>query len=439
MTGGYQGSNSLPEEFRTPPARFSFFRVLLMVLVMGVSAIIVSRVFPNVRLGEKHPTTDDIRSEAINSGDVKNPVFKDIKKPSPVTEEVIATTGDVLGHAANFTSFSNEINLEIFNQASLPRLTYHPNRKRAFVAGSVVNLRDRPNGRLVGQLINGEEVSILEWPKDSTSVKIATNRGMVAYVSADLLSYEQYRGVFSSPVEPLGFDAFALKSTVGSSTDEFNREYENFKNLLRGLPTKVSFDYAESNLKYVLVASSSVIFPADPSVLLSLVRAVSTKPSVFFERPKHSQPGPLDPELEIRANPPVRRVLENGSSKSTRFDRFLISKGCPTKRVAAVTADGTASAVELLVFDIKKKVRATLSTKPHRGNPSYTWAYADLNGDSWQDAAFYFGGETGMSPYRFMFVAHNVEGVWQMHWVEDRTGADVVCYSVNNESGDIKK
>jgi hypothetical protein len=415
-----ENSNSLPEEFRQPPVSLSLYRVLLLALLMGAAVIVVRRVFPE-------PVNSENLQVVGAAHDVQGKGSDDATSSA---EDVGANTspGQSQNIAKEASDNEGESSLAIFNQGPLTKLGWHSQRKRAFVRGHVINMRDRPGGKLVGQLLNGEELSIFDWPKDASFVKVGTNFGSTAYVSADLLSSDQFRGVFSNPpANLLAFDSFVLESAATNPSPEFYREYENFKNLLKGLPAKKSFDYNKSNLKYILVSSTSVIFPAEPAAVLRLIRGVSAKPAVFFERSKLVNPGPLDPELEIRANIPVRRVLENGVAKSTRFEKFLISSGCPKKRIAAVTDDGTATELELLIFDINKKVDVKFSSKPHRGNPSFTWAYADLNGDSWQDVAFYFGGETGRAPFRFLFVAHNIDGVWQMHHIDDYSGAEALC------------
>jgi hypothetical protein len=422
-----ENSNSLPEEFRQPPISLSFYRVLLLALLMGTAVIVVRRVFPEPVKSEKLHVV-----EATYDGQDNDSLDETKKGVDAASDPVDVGANPSPGQSQNIAKEASdnegESSLAIFNEGSLPKLGWHPQRKRAFVGGQVINMRDRPGGKLVGQLLNGEELSIIDWPKDASFLKVGTNFGSTAYVSADLVSSEQFRGVFSNPpLNLLPFDTFVLESAAANPSLEFYREYENFKNLLRDLPAKKSFDYSKSNLKYILVSSSSVIFPVEPAAVLRLIRGVSAKPAVFFERSKAINHGPLDPELEIRANIPVRRVLEDGNSKSTRFEKFLISSGCPKKRIAAVTDDGTAAALELLIFDINKKVDAKFSSKPHRGNPSFTWAYADLNGDSWQDVAFYFGGETSRAPFTFLFVAHNIDGVWQMHHVDDYSGAETRC------------
>jgi hypothetical protein len=422
-----ENSNSLPEEFRQPPVSLSIYRVLLLAMLMGAAVIIVRRVFPESVNSEKIPVAE------AASDDQGNDSLNETKKGVDATSRAEDVgTNPLPGQRQNIAkeAFDDEggSSLEIFNQGQLKKADWHPKRNRAFVSVHVINMRDRPGGKLVGQLLNGEELSVIDWPKGASFLKVGTSFGSSAYVSADLVSSEQFRGVFSNPsVNLLPFDSFVLESAATNPSPEFYREYENFRNLLKGLPAKKSFDYSKSNLKYILVSSTSVIFPAEPAAALRLIRSVTAKPAVFFERSKSKDRGPLDPELEIRANIPVRRVLENGSAKSTRFEKFLLSGGCPKKRMAALTDDGTATESELLIFDINKKVDAKFSAKPHRGNPGFTWAYADLNGDSWQDAAFYFGGETGRAPFRFLFVAHNIDGVWQMHHIDDYSGAEERC------------
>jgi len=429
MTMPTQDPNSLPEEFRRPPVSFSLKRVLIAALLMGTAAIVVWRVFPDRRNQENSAIGDSSQNGSVqNLMDGSSPGSKGPEEylahnDTQVSREKYQLPTEQTASNGRFHG------LEVFAVSTLPKLVWNPARKRAFVGGSVVNMRDRPGGKLVGQLLNGEEVSILEWSKDAPFVKIATQFGLVAYVSADLLTYEQFRGVFSQSVLPTPFDSFALDSIGESPSPEFSREYESFQNLLRGLPTKPSFDHSKSNLKYMVVSSSSVIFPAEPAAVLGLVRSVTAKAPIFFERSKNISPGPLDPELEIKVNAPVRRVFENGSAKSTKFEKILVARGCPRKRLSAVTEDGTGSSVELLIFDINKKIEAKLSSKPHRGNPAFTWAYADLNGDSWQDVAIYFGGESSMAPYRYLFVAHNVAGVWQLHRIEDYSYAAEFCAS----------
>jgi hypothetical protein len=422
-----ENSNSLPEEFRQPPVSLSFYRVLLLALLMGAAVIIVRRVFPEPVRSEKLHVVETAHNGQGN--DSLDETKKGVDAASSA-EDVGANPSPGQRQSIPKEAFDDkgESSLEIFNQGPLKKADWHPKRNRAFVSGHVINMRDRPGGKLVGQLLNGEELFIIDWPKEATFLKVGTSFGSKAYVSADLVSSEQFRGVFSNPpVNLLPFNSFVLESAATNPSAEFFREYENFKNLLKGLPAKKSFDHSKSNLKYILVSSTSVIFPAEPSAVLRLIRSVTAKPAVFFERSKSKDRGPLDPELEILANTPVRRVLENGSAKSTRFEKFLISGGCPKKRMAALIDDGTATGSELLIFDINKKVDAKFSAKPHRGNPGFTWAYADLNGDSWQDVAFYFDGENGRAPFRFLFVAHNIDGVWQMHHIEDYSGAEERC------------
>lgn len=422
--------SSLPEEFRVPLVRFSFFRVFCLSLFMSVVALIVWRLLYNPG-GDYLQVSQDLSNLERTSGE-RGPPRDESTKAIPQIEPVpdASSSAGVGGQASARDSALNysPMKLDIFSSKEFLKLEKETERKRAFVGGAIVNIRESPGGKIVGQLLNGEEVAILDWPRGASFVKILTQFGLTAYVGAELLTFERFRGVFSSDDKgPSPFDSVIVESYGGRSDPEFSREYENFRSLLDGLPIKQAFDYKKSNLKYVLVSSSSVVYPSDPTTILSLIRSVSSKPSVFFERLKRPNSGPLDPELEVKAVVPVRRLFESGAAKSTRFEKFLISEGCPKKRIAAVTEDGTSSQLELLVFDIKKKTEARLSVKPHRGNPSFTWAYADLNGDTWQDVAFYFGGESAFAPFRYLFVAHNIDGAWRLHRVADYSGVFDSC------------
>jgi len=407
-------------------AKFSVFRVFMMAFVMGVSSLVIWMALPE----QKHHN-EEIKSVPItssnSSSEIEKPATKRDLRVSTITSEDETPGQSKIANKQPLAK-SIESELKLFHNSTFPKILWHKYRRHAFVGSAVANLRAKPGGKLIGQLVNGEKLVMLDFDKASRFVKVATSFGAEGYVSIDLLSYERVKTAFDTPYErSISFDSFGLNTFNVQPSEEFLAEYQQFQALLKGLATKKSFDFKVSNIKYMIVSSTALIFPGQLGSALHLIRTVSQKPSVFFERPKIENLGPLDQELEIRASIPVRRVLDNESSKSTRFEKLIVSRGCPRRRIAAVTEDGTTSQLELLVFDIKKRVKVSLHSKPHRGNPNFTWAHADLNGDSWPDMAFYFGGETAQSPYTYLFIAHNIDGRWQMHWIEDRFGLADIC------------
>jgi hypothetical protein len=328
----------------------------------------------------------------------------------------------------NSSSANYPPSFEFLNvSGNLKKFVYNEQSKRAFVSADVINFRLKPGGGLLGQLSKGDALEILTEPDQSGFMKVRTSYGQVGYVSKDLVSMDRAFGVFDSD-RLVGTQSTDLVISIGPGQDagERSRHYSFFLELLDRLPTKASFDFSKSNLRYMILASSEILYPADPSNLLNLIRQSSFKPAIFLERAKMANQA-SEGGMIIKTKLPVRRVPANQGGQSTSIERIDISTKCYPFRMNFGAEQSGSSKLELVVIDIKKSMNVTFTTRPHKGDPNFTWAFADLNGDTWQDVAIYFGGQTSVSPYKFLFIAQNVGGIWQIHRVEDRSGYNQNC------------
>jgi hypothetical protein len=309
----------------------------------------------------------------------------------------------------------------------LRKYVYHEKAKRAFVAADVINLRLKPGGGLLGQLSKGDVLEILAEPDQTGFLKVMTSYGQIGYVSKDLVSADRAFGVFDSDSSLVSrVNDFVVSVSPGQNSDELSRHYNFFLELLDKLPTKASFDFSNSSLRYMILASSEVIHPSDPSNILQMIRQSSFKPAIFLERAKSADQSTAGSTV-INTRLPVRRVPANLGGQSTLIQQLDISTKCYPFRMTVKADQSIMPKLELIIVDIKKSTTATLTTRPHKADPSFTWAFADLNGDTWQDVAIYFGGQTSTSPYKFLFVGHNIGGNWQVHRIEDRSGYNQNC------------
>lgn len=401
--------NSLPEEFKKKTLRLSFVRILAMASFMGLAVFLIG---PNL-----HNQDSSAPPKAVTE-DTKN-------SPAAATDQTQDTSSAV---DSGSRSNSRPPSFEFLNgSGNLRKFVYHEQSKRAFVSGDVINFRLKPGGPLLGQLSKGDAVEIMSEPDQTGFLKVRTSYGQVGYVSKDLISYDAAFGVFDAEF-PLESQAGAVQVSVnqGENSDELSRHYQFFLELLDKLPTKPSFDFSRSNLRYIVLGASEVLYPADPSTFLHLIHQSSFKPAVFLERTKTTNQSTVG-GMVVKTKLPVRRVPANEGGQSASLQQVDISTKCYPYRMTVKVDQANSSRLELLIVDIKKSTTATLTTRPHKGDPSFTWAFADLNGDTWQDLAMYFGGQTSVSPYRFLFVAHNIDGNWQINRIEDRSGYNPNC------------
>ena len=402
MTEPSHTPSSLPIEFTRSSVRFSIFRCLGLAAIMLLAGILAwpQKTKPNdsKTIGQLEPLVDTIQSDIT-------PVVASSHLP------------------ASYKNFYGRK-----NQKGLRAFVKHEKIRRGFVAADVLNIRKSPTGKVIAQLARGEAVEILSWEKASEFVKIKTNFELVGFASSNLLSIERPTGFFDVVEKSMwGSDDITLKLGQEPADFEFRRDYDDFNQRLKELPIKPSFDFLKSNLKYLLVSSSNIIFPSDAAIILDWIRQSSYRPNVFFDL-LESKEKPAEPSgIRMQFRLPVRRVLANGSAFSTTLNAVDLSHSCSSPGISVKMAEPSREKLELLVIDVKKSSVVNMTTRPHKGHPSYTWGYADLNGDSWQDLAFYFGGETPISGFKRLFVAQNMNGHWQLRWVEDRAGSKIEC------------
>jgi hypothetical protein len=411
--------HALPEEFKKKPIRLSFFRIFGMTFVMGLAVLFIKPHVHEVNHSSA-PSGGDVVDISGSTAD-QTPVGSS----NPDLESADHQPGN---RHEDSRAMRYPASFEFLNASGpLRKYVYHEKAKRAFVAADVINFRLKPGGGLLGQLSKGDVLEILGEPDQTGFLKVMTSYGQIGYVSKDLVSSERAFGVFD-------FDGpFVSKITdvvvslsPGQSSDELSRHYNFFLELLDKLPTKASFDFSNSSLRYMILSSSEVIHPSNPSALLQVIRQSSFKPAIFLERAKasnHAKEG----DLIIKTKLPVRRVPANRGGQSTSLQQVEVATKCYPFNMSVKADESNSSKLELIIVDIKKSTTATLTTRPHKGDPNFTWTFADLDGDTWQDVAIYFGGQTSASPYKFLFIGHNVGGNWQIHRIEDRSGYNQNC------------
>lgn len=394
--------SSLPVEFTRSAISFSIIRVLILATLMFLASVFA---WPN-------------KSSFSVSKNFEKPESQLKTSNSEILEE--APSEAAIVPVKNFYGKKD--------QRGFRPVIKHEKLRRVFVSADVLNLRATPAGKVIGQLARGEDVEILEWDDKSEFVKIRTTFDRVGFVSSNRLSLERPFGfVVAHTANYLGFSDVTLKVNQKPEDFDFSQDYHLFNELLKTIPIKPSFDFSKSNLKYVLLSNSNVIFPADGTILLDWVRSSSFRPGVFFDMLESSKNSDEPIGIRIKTRLPVRRVLANGQSISTTLESLDVSRSCSSFGVSVKTVEPLAGKLELLLIDVKKVAVVSMTTRPHKGDPNYTWGFADLNNDGFQDIAFYFGGETPMSPYRRLFVAQNVSGRWQLRWIEDRSASKTEC------------
>lgn len=394
--------SSLPVEFTRSTIRFSIIRVLILAILMFLAGMFA---WPDKTLLSN--------SEKFEKQDAQ---FKTIN--SEIAEDVPSEASVV--HVKNFYGKKD--------QKGFRPVVKHEKIRRVFVAADVLNIRATAGGKVIDQLARGEDVEILDWDDKSEFVKIRTNFDRVGFVSSNRLSMERPFGFFAArSANSPSFSDVTLKVNQKSEDSEFSQDYHLFNELLKTLPIKPSFDFSKSNLKYVLLSNSNVIFPSDGAILLDWVRRSSFRPGVFFDLLESAKNSDEPLGIRVKTRLPVRQVLANGQAISTTLESLEVSNGCTSRGVVIKTGKPFDRKLELLLIDVKKVAVVSMTTRPHRGNPNNTWGFADLNNDSFQDVAFYFGGETPLSPYKHLFVAQNVFGRWQLRWIEDVAASERAC------------
>ncbi len=411
--------NALPEEFKKKPIRLSFFRIVGMACVMGLAVLVVK---PNVH-EVNHSSASSVGDVADVSASKADQTRLGSPNPDLESAEHQPSNGQQDIQAIHYPA-----SFEFLNASGrLKKYVYHEKAKRAFVAADVINLRSKPGGGLLGQLSKGDVLEILAEPDQSGFLKVMTSYGQIGYVSKDLVSSDRVFSVFDAD-GPLGFQAndVVVSVSYGQNSDELSRHYSFFLELLDKLPTKASFDFSNSSLRYMILASSKIIYPTDPSTVLDMMRQSSFKPAIFFELAKTTNQSTLG-SMIVKTKLPVRRVPSNQGGQSSSLQQLDVATKCYPFSISVKGDQPISSKLELMIIDIKKSTTATLTTRPHKGDPNFVWAFADLNGDTWQDVAIYFGGQTSASPYKFLFIGHNIGGTWQVHRIEDRSGYNQNC------------
>jgi hypothetical protein len=413
--------HSLPEEFKKKTIRLSFFRIFGMACVMGLAVLLIK---PSV------DTLDHSTAPVVGEGgatDISG-AKGDQTQVGSLSPDLESPDHQLPNSHKDRQAMHYPASFEFLNASGrLRKYVYHEKAKRAFVAADVINLRLKPGGGLLGQLSKGDVLEILAEPDQTGFLKVMTSYGQIGYVSKDLVSADRAFGVFDSDSSLVSrVNDFVVSVSPGQNSDELSRHYNFFLELLDKLPTKASFDFSNSSLRYMILASSEVIHPSDPSNILQMIRQSSFKPAIFLERAKSADQSTAGSTV-INTRLPVRRVPANLGGQSTLIQQLDISTKCYPFRMTVKADQSIMPKLELIIVDIKKSTTATLTTRPHKADPSFTWAFADLNGDTWQDVAIYFGGQTSTSPYKFLFVGHNIGGNWQVHRIEDRSGYNQNC------------
>ena len=429
MTADPRQDTQLPSEFRRAPVQFSIRRIAVMSSIMAFAGALSWVFIPkndeveNVQnKSAESPNVDKSAKDTDLSANGNELAQMNVDQPQTLQSKNLGSKAVIDG------MFSEGGYTEEVSKNAAPKLMRSEKLKVAFVARDLVNVRDKPGGSVIGQLTRGESVELMAWTDHDQIVKVKTEFGQVGYMSSELLSAEREFGPFSlSSKQYFSLDGISINIFRSNKGDEFDRHLNNFRALLKTIPVKPSLDFSQLKIKYWILSSADVLFPSDFSEVLYSIRHSSFSPKVFFEKDKSIGSRGGSSNLSIKTRLPVRLVGANLTSKSTVLNSVNASGTCAPFRATVKTVDSISSKLSFLVFDIRKNVAATLTTRPHRGDPSFTWAFADLNGDLVQDVAVYYGGENARWVYKYLFVAHNIDGRWQPIRMDDYSGVSPYC------------
>jgi hypothetical protein len=119
-----------------------------------------------------------------------------------------------------------------------------------------------------------------------------------------------------------------------------------------------------------------------------------------------------------------------GSAEDQVIDGVRILLACPWWRAVLNPPNKKHADLELILLGAPKVAKARLKLQEVKSKDGAKFGLADIDGDGVHDLAVYFGGASGGWIYGYLFIAHNVNGFWQLNEVDDQVDRKSLCRGI---------
>ena len=425
MTGQDFGQTNqpLPTELRIAPMRFSVMRVLVLSLGIFIAAYAASVFFPA-------EDVDDF--EVVYEGDeAKDEKLDVLDTESSETVNPVAKSQEQTKTPKDPTKLS-EGNQWPERPASLRPLEFKKDIKRVFVNRDIINLRQSADGKVVSQLTLGTELTVMEWKPKAEFLKVKTRDAEIGFVSRKVLSDVRPNGSYL--MEAVSSRQVADDVHI-TSVSQQNRSYldlklKHFESLLEAAPIKSSFNFQASNLNYLIGSPSQVFWPSSVDRVVGLLKSWSSSPNVSLKRIRNPEPDLGEIDVTLSSKVLATRLGVPGSAEEQVIDGVRILQTCPWWRAVLNPPNKKHADLELILLGAPKGPKARLKFQDVKSKDGAKFGLADIDGDSVHDLAVYFGGASGGWIYGYLFIAHNVNGFWQLNEVDDQVDRKSQCRGI---------
>lgn len=427
MTGQDFGQTNqpLPTELRLAPMRFSVIRVVVLSLGIFIAAYAASVFFPagDVDDFEVVYEGDEAKEEKL---DVLDAESSEIVNPVAKSQEQTITPKDP-------TKLSSG-NQGLERPASPRALDFKKDIKKVFVNRDIINLRQAADGKVVSQLTRGTELIVLDWKPKAEFLKVTTPDAEKGFASRKVLSDVRPNGSYLMAAVSSRQVADDVRIT---SVRHQNRVYldlklKHFESVLNAVPIKPSFNFQASNLNYLIGRPSQVFWPSNVDRVVGLLKSWSRSPNVSLKRIRSPESEFDDIDLTLSSKILSMRLGVPGSAEEQVIDGVRILQTCPWWRAVLNPPNKKHTDLELILLGAPNGPKASLKLQDVKSKDGAKFGLADIDGDGVQDLAVYFGGTSGGWIYGYLFIAHNVNGFWQLNEVDDQVDRKSQCRGIGH-------
>jgi len=135
--------------------------------------------------------------------------------------------------------------------------------------------------------------------------------------------------------------------------------------------------------------------------------------------------------VTLRSKVLSTRLGVPGSAEEQIIDGVRILQTCPWWRAVLNPPNKKHTDLELILLGAAKGPKARLKLQDVKSKDGAKFGLADIDGDGVHDLALYFGGTSGGWIYGYLFIAHNVNGFWQLNEVDDQVDRKPQCHGID--------
>jgi len=427
MTGQDFGQTNqpLPTELRIIPMRFSVMRVVVLSVGIFIAAYAASVFFPAGE-GDDFEVVyegDEAKDEKL---DVLDAESLEVMNPDSNSQEQTTVPKDPPKSRAGKQWPERPI--------SLRALEFKKDIKKVFVNRDIINLRQSADGKVVSQLTRGAELSVLEWKPKAEFLKVKTADSEIGFVSRKVLSDVRPTGSYLMGAVSARqvADDVHIASVRHQNRGYLDLKLKNFETLLKSAPIKPSFNFQASNLNYLIASPSQVLWPSNVDRVVGLLKSWSRSPNISLKRIQspESEFGEIDVTLHSKVL--STRLGVPGSTEEQFIDGVRVLQTCPWSRAVLNPPNKKHTDLELILLGAPKVPKARLKLQDVKSKDGAKLVLADIDGDGFHDLAVYFGGASGGWIYGYLFIAHNVNGFWQLNEVDDQVDRMSECHGIDH-------